>query len=509
MVDNASREFELKLELGECELDGLKHSLASGRLESRQQFLRSTYFDTGNMRLRSAGISLRIREKGGQLLQTAKLKTAVRGGISNPVEIEFPVSSDTPQIAAIEDRKLRKALEKAIGGQQLRPVFATEIERTTLVLANNGGKAELALDKGRIVSGDKSAPICEAELELISGGVDAFADFARQAFAEIPVRFGSQSKAERGYRLISPNGSGEPEAFKSCQVSLETGTSVAEAFSRICGAASEQVLRNRDALLVCDDPECAHQMRIGIRRLRTALHAFRALIDTSQLRELDLALRELGRIVGRTRDRDVLLADIAKPVLARLADRDAARALDDMLAEISVCEREAVRREMQQLSWNGILFKLALISHGAGWRPPQDGASLPEFARRALEKSWRKAEKHARKLEAMNEEQRHRLRKDLKGLRYKAEFFAPLFPQARTRRFIRNLRILQDVFGYLNDVVVARKLSEVIDSKTAREPGIAAATGFILGWHEAVAEREWLHAGERWKRLRGLPKFWT
>lgn len=509
MVDNASREFELKLELDECELDGLKHSLAAGKLAAHQQFLKSTYFDTPDMRLQADGIALRIREKGGQLLQTVKLKTSVKGGISNPVEFEFPVNSGAPQIAAIENGKARKTLEKAIGGRELRPVFVTEIDRTTLVLENDGARAELALDKGKIVSGKKKAAICEAELELLSGGVDTFMEFAKQAFAEIPVRFGSQSKAERGYRLVASTKAEKPAPFKSWQADLKADMTIPEAFSLICGAAADQILRNRDALLVSDDPECAHQMRIGIRRLRAALHAFRSAIDSEDLRILDRSIRDLGRIVGETRDRDVLLADIAMPVLGRISDKDTARELEQILNEIAISERDAVRREMEQLSWNGVLFKLALISFGAGWQPPEEPANLVEFARKALEKSWKKAQKHARDLDRLNEEQRHRLRKDLKGLRYKAEFFASLFPAGRSRRFIERLRDLQDVFGYLNDVVLARRLPEVINADKAAKPAIASATGFIVGWHNAVSEQEWLQASERWKQLRKLPKFWT
>jgi triphosphatase len=280
---------------------------------------------------------------------------------------------------------------------------------------------------------------------------------------------------------------------------------IAEAFARICGAAADQILRNREALLVNDDPECAHQMRIGMRRLRAALHAFRPEIDSDELRALGRSVRDLGRIVGQTRDRDVLLADIARPALAQFNDSETARRLEDMLRESAAAEREAVRRELPQLAWNGTLLRLALISHGAGWKAPESETSLIDFARHSLEKSWKKAAKQARALVSLDEEQRHRLRKDLKVLRYKSEFFAPLFPAGKSRRFIKRLRELQDVFGYLNDVVLARKLPDVIEAGSADDPSIASATGFILGWHQAIAEREWVNAGERWKQLRNLP----
>lgn len=509
MVDDVSREFELKASLSAEEFDGLAHWLSQRNGEARRQFLRSTYFDTPDLALYSNRISLRIREKGGTLLQTLKLKTKVSGGISNPVEIEFPVSSASPQIGKVEDPKLRKLVEKAIGGSKLQPAFATEIDRTTLILSKNGGKAELAIDKGRVVSGEKCDPICEAELELIDGDADSFLEIATQVFAEIPLRFGTQSKAVRGYKLVTAAPAEIPAPDKAWHAHLAADMTIAEAFARICGAAADQILRNRDALLVNDDPECAHQMRIGMRRLRAALHAFRAEIDSEALRALGRSVRDLGRIVGETRDRDVLLADIARPALAQFNDSETARKLEDMLGESAAAEREAVRRELPQLGWNGTLLRLALISHGAGWKAPESETPLIDFARHSLEKSWKKAAKQARALGSFDEEQRHRLRKDLKVLRYKSEFFAPLFPAGKSRRFIKRLRELQDVFGYLNDVVLARKLPDVIEAGGTDDPAIASATGFILGWHQAIAEREWVNAGERWKQLRNLPKFWT
>ncbi len=51
------------------------------------------------------------------------------------------------------------------------------------------------------------------------------------------------------------------------------------------------------------------------------------------------------------------------------------------------------------------------------------------------------------------------MRKALKRLRYQAEFFAPLFAKLGTERFIERLKKLQDVFGYTNDVRMARNWS--------------------------------------------------
>ena len=45
---------------------------------------------------------------------------------------------------------------------------------------------------------------------------------------------------------------------------------------RVAHAALEQIERNARGVLLADDPEYLHQLRVGVRRLRAALRAFRA-----------------------------------------------------------------------------------------------------------------------------------------------------------------------------------------------------------------------------------------
>jgi triphosphatase len=51
------------------------------------------------------------------------------------------------------------------------------------------------------------------------------------------------------------------------------------------------------------------------------------------------------------------------------------------------------------------------------------------------------------------------MRKVLKNLRYQAEFFAHLYAKRDADRFIERLKILQDVFGDMNDVCDRSRLT--------------------------------------------------
>ncbi len=79
-------------------------------------------------------------------------------------------------------------------------------------------------------------------------------------------------------------------------------------------SATEQIALNRRALLETDDPEAAHQFRIGLRRLRSALRMFRPLADAPAMRELEQYAREVGLGISDLRNADVFIENIYSPV---------------------------------------------------------------------------------------------------------------------------------------------------------------------------------------------------
>jgi CHAD domain-containing protein len=126
-----------------------------------------------------------------------------------------------------------------------------------------------------------------------------------------------------------------------------------------------------------------------------------------------------------------------------------------------------------------------------------------------MRRRWRKVAASGARLEHLSIEERHAMRKALKQLRYTAEFFASLYPARATRRFIKEVRALQEVFGYLNDVAAAERLTAICNTACAESPEAQRAAGYILGWHNAQAARAWRHAHAGWKKLEAMPRFWA
>ena len=62
------------------------------------------------------------------------------------------------------------------------------------------------------------------------------------------------------------------------------------------------------------------------------------------------------------------------------------------------------------------------------------------------------------KTKALQLSQKHKMCRTLTKLRYLTEFFAPIFPSKDVKSFVKQLKTLQDVFGYINDVRMEEQL---------------------------------------------------
>jgi inorganic triphosphatase YgiF len=156
----SGKELELKLVLTPEELQRVGahpalEDLTVGRPVTRT--LRSIYFDTFDHRLRAQGISLRLRAIGDQWVQTVKGspggKAGIVNGVSNPDELEAVVARPEPDLAAIDDVKVRRAIARVARRSALEPQFETIVTRTTRQLHSDKGDLELALDEGVVRAG--------------------------------------------------------------------------------------------------------------------------------------------------------------------------------------------------------------------------------------------------------------------------------------------------------------------------------------------------------------------
>ncbi len=319
--------------------------------------------------------------------------------------------------------------------------------------------------------------------------------------------------AEKDHGLRGGEKSENLAPLKSMAPQLDRKQTCAEGLSEICRLVVQQILHNWGVVQGSDDPEGPHQMRIGLRRLRSALKSFRPIIDNESLREIDERARDLGRILSELRDADVLATDIIDAVLANHEDNSDLQVLKATLDDVRTGHRRKVRDELESEDWSAFRFKLSGLPELVKSVAQDEGRRgrkrrLGKFASRALEKRWRRVTKAGRRLSNLTIEERHQLRKDLKTFRYSAELLTSLYRSKDVRRFSGKVRRLQDKFGYLNDLVVAQKLKAIEPGETTDALQLQRAVGYVLGWHTAHADDAWLDIKKEWRVFERVPLFW-
>jgi triphosphatase len=508
LVDEArTSETELKFEIAADSLARLrKHpALAAGAGAER---LRSVYFDTPDHDLRNAGLSLRVREKGGCFVQTVKTRSG--SGLIERGEWETAVAARTPDVRALANTPAAEVLEGL--ACELEPVFSTTVERAIRVWDVDGAQVEVSLDRGEIRAAAHREPIRELELELKSGDASALFGLAHELAKAVPIRLSFDSKAERGYRLA---GHDATAAFKAEQAALTPATPASEAFRLSIRSCLTQVVGNAQLLRRVRSPQALHQTRVGLRRMRAVLSTFKPMIADARFAWIRAEAKWLAGELDRARDLDVFIQD----TLGRDDDglqQDAAIAAFTgrlLSAQAEAYEKALAAIDSQRFA-DFLLGAAGWVEIG-DWSIAQEArpaalraTAIAAFGGAALERLHGKLRKGGRGLKRLDPESRHHLRIDAKKLRYAVELFAQTFPAhpKRRGRYLDALKTLQDRLGALNDLAVGGKLAIEVVGRRGTEAAFAA--GLLVG-RRSRGEADLLKAARRaFDAFADADRFW-
>ncbi|SDD80669.1 CYTH and CHAD domain-containing protein [Rhodospira trueperi] len=513
-------ETELKLAVAARDLariSRLPWLRAMRRAPARTRYLTSLYHDTHDGRLWGRGVTVRVRAKGaGDWVQTVKAGGQGSDGVFSRVEWEDAIAEPVPDL----DRPRAAGLEAALAGvdeKALRPRFATEIRRTEVRLSDGSWTILMALDRGTVTGDGRDEPIHEVELELVEGTAGDLYRLGLRIAEAVPVRMEVRSKAARGHDLVV--GASSPTPVKGRPPALRPDMTVAGSFQAIAAGCLSQMIGNVRPLWECRDGEAVHQMRVAMRRLRSAMTTFGPVVAGPELEAVKTDLRWLMGILGPARDADVFLTEILSPVRACFPGDRGLESLSGLFAARRDARFDAAVAAMADPRLARLLLRVGAWIEDGDWlaapdRPIRDGPVL-DFARTTLQRRWRKVAKPARRFQRLSEAKRHRLRIQVKKVRYTAEFFVSLFARKPAKRFLSGLSDLQDDLGALNDVAVAGGvLHNTLAEQRAGDDVAAAAerawaAGLVTGWHRRDAAERMDHAARSLERVRRAAGYWA
>ncbi|MCY7387095.1 MAG: inorganic triphosphatase, partial [Burkholderiales bacterium] len=381
------REIELKLAINPADVAAFRRLPLLRELTidgPKRRKVSNVYFDTPELELKQHGIALRLRKMGGKWLQTLKTAGTAVGGLHQRGEWELPLRAPQLDLALFAGTPLAELSGSKKLHLMLRPAFTTNFYRTTWqVEVSPGQLVEVALDQGVIRSGESESVISEVEIELIEGRSAAVFDMASSLFERIALRPERLRKAERGYRLFHP----EPlVARRAVGVKLKRKWSPLEAMLAIVAACLSQFDANVEGALASDDPEYIHQLRVSLRRLRSAMRIFKP-ADAGAIGD---GLKWLAATLGTARDWDVLVTASLPTLLTGYGDASFASAIMGTAKTRQVAAREAARAALVSTRqmilamsvgrWISVAGELAVLPAPAA----EDGRAFQADAERNL-----------------------------------------------------------------------------------------------------------------------------
>ncbi|MYM24805.1 CHAD domain-containing protein [Duganella sp. FT135W] len=465
-------EVELKLLLApEDNSKLLQHPLLDA--PARVQQLNARYFDTPDLHLLRHGAGLRVRKEDGEWIQTMKAGGSVQSGLHSRNEWECVVDRSWPRLGKLrklvgDDEQWLSMLDAPDLKDRLEPLFLVDVERQLWNVESDGNRIEVALDIGHIERKGHKVAVNEIELELKDGDPAGLYAFALQLLEDIPLRISNINKAQRGYMMVRATGHAP---YRAQALELELDANMSDALPAVLGNCLEHIQRNEVAVVEGHDPETLHQMRIGVRRLRSALKLFAPIAPCPPALQEDI--NWLGAELGAARDWDVLLSS----TLARV---DSAHM---ELQALALQAAHAKRREAAQalLSPRYTRLMLTLGSWMLQTAPLLNGAAA-QFSRQHLQHLHKSLVKRANRMHEDDPSSAHRTRIAAKRARYALEFFHSLYREKGTHKYLKTLAATQEELGKHNDLVVADRLLQEL---LLQHPDSAGVIQFARGYLQA------------------------
>ncbi|MGZ8356041.1 MAG: CYTH and CHAD domain-containing protein [Telluria sp.] len=505
---------EIELKFGLTEPAAVAVDAALRRRGATTAEIGSRYWDSADRRLARAALSLRLRRTADGWEQT--VKCAAESPVDRLEETvprpgDWSEAGPTPELWLHAGSGAGALLDDALakrGGRvaPLELVHTTRVRRSALSVEISGAELEIALDRGVVEAAGRSSPVCEVEVELKHGAVGALVAVGRTNIDSHRMWLSTISKAMRGGRLAE--GAGAPVAVKAKAPRLARGASGREIFRAVLRSCLDQVLANASLLADGDvDDEIVHQLRVGIRRLRTArreLGIWRGSLGDAW----EAPAADVFRKLGEHRDRKTVAASM-RPRLAAAGSPDPALrpASDaDGIDPVALVRDAAFQHALLDL----VAF---LLEPDDAADPGTEAASnddcradkaenAEQVVARHLDKLYDHMKRDAKDFEKLDEQARHAVRKRLKRLRYLSELVAPMYKRGCVKRFLAALEPAQDELGRYVDLLVATRLAhEVVDGGDAR-------AWFNVGWFKAQEPRAIERCARCLRRVVDAEPYW-
>lgn len=258
---------------------------------------------------------------------------------------------------------------------------------------------------------------------------------------------------------------------------IRPDTSIKNAFSAIVLRELKHINKWQKVAIKGQDPEGVHQLRISLRKLRSALLLFSPLINTDFTKSMNKAVKRYAKQLNFARDLDVYIEnniDEISPEFAHICYKQQKRAY----RKVTRClQNKTFQKNMRR-------WKKKLKSQNGLTIDKQKDEQLAEqtikrFALAQLHYLREQCLLIQKLDDASTDEALHRLRIEFKQLRYACEFFRDVFDKEKMIQFISVIKVLQDELGSIHDCAVVEQLHHKIIPPTCNNTTVLFEKAYI------------------------------
>lgn len=497
-------ELELKFHVLPAQRAALLKALGNRKLERVSMVAR--YLDTADGLLARHHLALRLRQEGARWVQT--LKGAGPSGEEREehnVDLgELTAASPAPTVdparhrgTPVGDRLLSLLADE--GHPELAERLVTDVARVRRRLRVHDADIEWALDEGTIHAQDAVGAISELELEFKGGARRGLYAAALEWQARHGLWLDAVSKAQRGQLLArgqayrAPAHAAVPDWTRKSAGRLD-GPAL---LRRMVSECLAQVLPNASEIARGSvDPEHIHQLRVGLRRVRSVIREMAPFGD-GLADGWEAPVRRVFTALGSSRDLHVFTTGLATTLRAAGAPTVAFAPVPDDAPVDSLGEH--VRASDFQ---SALLHLMAFADDGAASAPAGEAQAPPlDRLRHRLSRLQRRIARDAAHFETLPFDAQHRVRKRLKRLRYVAAFLAPLYPRRDVKAWLKAVKPAQAALGHHIDVSTAAHRFEAAAAVDPR-------AWFAVGWLRRETAASACASRQALRRLAGAKAFW-
>jgi triphosphatase len=444
-------------------------------------------------------------ELAKQGLACAEQRSGWRLERLRPDSAPWPPAAPPPTLVEAKDRGELARHWPQIDSGALMPWAAFEGRSLTFPLEQNDATLSVSVLSGDVRTLATERPIARL---MLAGPPAATMRLAEALVDELRLAVPTASLAGEALGFARD---ARPSARQLGAPRLATGLTVAEAFAAVASHLTDVILYWGSVVAEgVSDPEPVHQMRVAVRRLRSALSIFGDAASGPAIERARAGLKTLGGVLGPARDWDVFVTETCLPVGSAFAKDQSVTRLLAAAERRRTTSYAALRGFLSDVAFRRLGLELASLAYTAILREGLEGEAaldveLREFAGRVLDRRLKRLLEPGDDLLGLPADALHAVRLHGKRMRYATEFFAAVFPGKGVRRFLEHLTDLQERLGQINDGAVAEGLLGELG--LSREHGHAA--GVIRGFIAARRDKGSGKINRAWAKFRCQDPFWA